>query len=209
MHQTPQVEADHLRTTFGSASARCGRPVAGSLILALSLLAGCHSSRGLDANVVEQKTGSDDRNFIAAEDRRENAPLVPNQGMSWRWDAGGTTASFGPSPTVTTFSIQCGSDHRQLTVRRYLGARGSRTGTMSFTGNGHVASLPATSTGDAGSQAGVWEAIASTPDQIANVSKVFTGTAPAQIAVSGSTELITTPSPIAQRPLAECSRYSP
>ena len=175
------------------------------LTLALLLLAGCHSSAPRGSNIVEMNAGSDDNNFIAAEDRRENAPLVPSEGMSWRWDAGRTTASFGPSPTVTTFSIECTPDRKQLIFHRFLGARGSSTGSMSFTGNGHVASLPAASTGDAGSQAGVWQATASTPDLIAPIAKVFTGTAPAQIAVSGSTELVTAPSLIAEKPFAACN----
>jgi hypothetical protein len=175
------------------------------IALTFLILTACHRSRPVDANIVETVAGNDDNNFIAAEFRRETALLVPSAGMSWRWDATHTTASYGPSPTVTTFSIACSADHQQVIFRRFLGARGSSTGTISFTGNGHVASLSAASAGDTGSQAGVWQAAASTPDQIANVAKVFTGTAPAQIAVSGSTEFVTAASPIAQQPFAACS----
>ena len=177
-----------------------------SVALAFLLLAGCHSSTPVDANIIETVARGDDKNFIAAEDRREKAPLVPSAGMGWRWDAVRTTASYGPSPTATTFSIECSADRKQIIFHRFLGARGSAIGTMSFTGNGHVASIPTASTGDAGSQAGVWQAAASTSDLMAAVAKVFTGTAPAQIAVSGSTELITAPSPITQLPFTSCNQ---
>jgi hypothetical protein len=73
---------------------------------------------------------------------------------------------------------------------------------MSFTGNGHVASLAAATTGDAGSRAGNWQAVASTSDLIADVAKVFAGKAPVEIA--GSTELVIAPSPITQLPFKNC-----
>lgn len=183
--------------------------------LAIGSFAGCHSSTQVAANAgtaagkVNGNLSSSGLvapdNFIALEDRRETAPLVPSAGMGWRWDAVRTTARFGPFPTATAFSIECSADRNQLIFHRFLGARGSSTGTMSFTGNGHVASLPAATTGDAGSQAGIWQAAASTSDLMAAVAKVFTGTAPAQIAVSGSTELITAPSPITQLPFTSCN----
>jgi hypothetical protein len=178
------------------------------------MLAGCHSSAPVAANAAAPAANVSGNlassglvahdNFVAIEDYRENAPLVPSQGMSWRWDAARTTASFGPSPTATVFAIECNADRSELTFRRFLGARGSSTGTMSFTGNGHVASLAAATTGDAGSRAGNWQAVASTSDLIADVAKVFAGKAPVEIAVSGSTELVIAPSPITQLPFKNC-----
>jgi hypothetical protein len=186
-------------------------PMSRSLALAYFLIAGCHSSTQVATNAGAVGTASGNLtsivapdNFVAIEDYRENATLVPSAGMIWRWDAVHTTARFGPSPTATVFSIECTADRNQLTFRRFLGARGSSTGTMSFTGNGHLASLPAATTGDSGSQPGNWRAAAPTSDLAAAVAKEFAGTAPVEIAVSGSTELVTAPSPIAQLPFAAC-----
>ena len=188
-------------------------PMSVLVLLAFGVLAGCHSatptanaaaaSANVDGNISSRILVVPD-NFVALEDSRETAPLVPSKGLSWRWDAIRTTANFGPSATATAFSIECNAARRQLIFLRFLGARGSSTGTMSFTGNGHVASLSAATTGDAGSQAGNWRAAASTSDLSAAVAKVFTGTAPVEIAVSGSTELVTASSPIAQQPFVAC-----
>ena len=185
-----------------------------SIVLAFGLLAGCHSAAPIASNsnaATENASGNLPSrtvlvpdNFVANEDAREAAPLVPSGGMSWRWDAARATASFGPSPTAPAFSIECSADRNQLIFHRYLPARGSSTGTMSFTGNGHVASLSAATTGGAGSHAGSWQAIAATADLSAAVAKVFVGTGPVAIAVAGSTEFVTSPSPTTQQPFAAC-----
>jgi len=182
--------------------------------LALGVLAGCHSAAPVAANAAAPTVNVNGNlssrglvapdNFVALEDSREAAPLVPSEGMGWRWDAVRTTASFGPSSTATVFSIECNAARNQLIFHRFLGARGSSSGTMSFTGNGHVASLSAATTGDAGSHAESWQAAAPTSDLSAAVAKVFAGTAPVEVAVSGSTELVTASSPITQQPFAIC-----
>lgn len=183
------------------------------LALACGVLSGCHhavsatNASAASGNVNENLTSRnfiDPDNFFALEDTREAAPLVPAEGMSWRWDPVRFTASFGHSPSSTAFSIECRVGRHQLIFHRFLGARGSSTGTMSFTGNGHVASLSAATTGDAGSQAGSWQAAAPTADLSMAVAKVFAGTAPVAIAVAGSTEFITSASPITQQPFSVC-----
>ena len=92
-------------------------PVPRSLALALLLLAGCHSSTQVAANAsaaagkVNGNLASSrflaPDNFVALEDAREGAALVPSEGMSWRWNAVSTTALFGPSATASAFSIEC------------------------------------------------------------------------------------------------------
>ena len=189
-------------------------PLSVLVSLAFGLLAGCHSDAPVAANStaamrnvsgsLSSRTVVVPDNFVANEDAREAEPLKPSEGMSWRWDAARATASFGPSTTATVFSIECSIARNQLIFHRYLPARGSSTGTMSFTGNGHVASLSAATTGGGGSQAGSWQAIAASSDLSATVAKVFVGTAPVAIAVAGSREFVTSPSPITQQPFAAC-----
>lgn len=183
-----------------------------SLALTLGLLAGCHSSSPVAANAAgppaEIIGNASSYGFGASvgsgERSRKVAQLVPSVGMSWRWDAARTTARFGPSPTATAFSIECDPDRDQLIFHRFLGAPAGSTGTMSFTGNGHVASLSAAMTGNDEIQTSSWQAAAPMSDLTAAVAKVFAGAAPVEIAVSGSTELVTAPSPITQQPFAAC-----
>lgn len=145
-------------------------------------------------------------NSAAAEGHRKVAQPVPTDGMSWLWDAAHTTARFGPSATTTAFSIACDPDHDQLIFHRFDAAPVGGMGTMSFTGNGRVASLPAATIGDQANQSSSWQAAAPPSDLTSAVARVFDGAGPVEIALSGTVRLVTAASPITQQPFAVCHR---
>jgi hypothetical protein len=189
-------------------------PLPLSVLLAFGVLAGCHSAAPVAANaaapaasIIGNASSNDFGADVGSGERsRHTAQLVPSLGMGWSWDAASSTASFGPSATATAFSIECDADRDQLIFHRFYAAPVGGRATMSFTGNGHVASLPAATIGDEEKQESSWQAAAPPSNLTVAVAKVFAGAAPVEIAVSGSTELVTAPSPITQLPFAACHR---
>ena len=187
-------------------------PMSRSLALASFLLAGCHSSEPVATNAAAPPAnlvGNASSTRIGAavgsgEQSRNDEQLVPSPGMEWSWDAAHTTALFGPSPTATAFSIECDADRDQLIFHRLSAAPAGGEGTLSFTGNDHVASLRAATSGDEAKLASSWQASTPPSDLTEAVAKVFAGPAPVEIALSGTTTLVAGPSPIAQRPFAAC-----
>jgi len=182
-----------------------------SLLLALALAA-CGSGSGvpnaaaaMPDNVVGDAPG---RNFdvptnIAAIERARKAAMpAPTDGMHWSWDAARRAASFGPSASAVAFLIEC--DRGKLMFRRLDAAPQGGKGTMSFTGNGRVASLPAATVGDSSTLSSVWQSIEPPSDSTAAVARVFAGPGPVEIQLAGTTALITQPSPIPVQAIAAC-----
>ena len=141
-------------------------------------------------------------NIAAIERARKAAMPAPTDGMNWSWDAARRAASFGPSASAVAFSIEC--DMGKLVFRRLDAAPQGGKGTMSFTGNGRVASLPAATVGDSSTMSSVWQSIEPPSDLTAAVSRVFDGPGPVEIQLAGTTPLITPPSPVPVRAIAAC-----
>jgi len=140
-------------------------------------------------------------NGAAAEVARKEPLPVPSDGMHWHWDAAHQAAVFGPSLAAPAFSIGC--EGGKIAVRRIDAAPQGGKGTISFTGNGHAASLPALAVGSG--FASSWLAEAPPSDTTRAVARVFAGPAPVEIALTGTTKLITGASPIPARAFAACS----
>ena len=90
----------------------------------------------------------------------------------------------------------------QIQVRRLDGAPQGAKGTISFTGNGHAASLPAHAVGDG--LASSWLAEAAPSDMSRAVATVFAGPAPVEIALAVTAKLVTAPSPIPGQAFTAC-----
>lgn len=138
----------------------------------------------------------------AAAERAQKEPLpVPSDGMQWHWDAAEKKASFGPSVSAPALSIACNAG--RIVVRRVDAAPFGAKGTISFTGNGHAASLPAVAAGSGlGSS---WMAEAAPSDMTRAVATVFDGPAPVEVALTGTAQLTTLPSDIPARAFSACA----
>ena len=139
-------------------------------------------------------------NAAAAEAARNGPQPVPSDGMHWHWDAARSTASFGPSPAAPAFSIAC--ETGRILVRRLDAAPQGGQGTISFTGNGHAASLPAIAAGSG--FAASWLAQEAPSDTTRAVATVFSGSAPVEIALTGTAKLITSASNLPARAFTAC-----
>ncbi|MCA1653235.1 MAG: hypothetical protein ABR588_06140 [Sphingomicrobium sp.] len=158
------------------------------------------------ANSVGRSGGADlepSSNAGGNERARKAALPAPTDGMTWRWDVASHAARFGVPPNGTSFAIAC--DRGRLVLRRFDAAPRGGQGTMSFTGNGRVASLPAASVGDTTSLSSLWQAVERPSDRTAAVARVFDGPAPVEIALAGTTKLVTRSSALPARAFAACA----
>lgn len=147
-------------------------------ILPLTVLvfaAACHPSP-VAKHDVDVPAGAVGDAVAADGDERERRAAVPApaDGMAWRWNATTHSADFGVPPTGVSLSIRCAAG--RLVLRRVDPAPSGARGTMSFTGNGRVASLPAAATArDAATQSSLWQAESAPSDATAAVARVFDG----------------------------------
>ncbi|WP_293941646.1 hypothetical protein [Sphingomonas sp.] len=132
---------------------------------------------------------------------RASLPL-PNDGMAWSWDGQEGAAEYGAGPQAPAFEIACKDG--KLLFHRIDAAPAGGKGTMSFTGNGHAASVPAVAIGDTATLSSSWLATQPPSDTTQAVARVFSGPGPVEIALSGTTTLVTVPSPLSLRPFALC-----
>jgi len=178
----------------------------------LLLLGGCGSQSSIASNaaappdnVVGDAGGkglSSPANAGARERTLKAAVPAATDGMGWHWDDTGHGARFGPSAANSAFAILC--EQRRIVVRRFDGAPQGARATMSFTGNGTAASLPAASVGDTSRMDSRWEASLPPSDTTQAVARVFDGPAPVEISLPGTTTLVTRPSPLPGRAIAAC-----
>ena len=98
----------------------------------------------------------------AAAEAVEQAALPPvTGGLGWTYRQRDRAALFGP-PGSPAFSIQCQKPRegeRQLTFIRHLPPTRAGNATLSFTGNGQVASLPVSAVINPGGVGGEWRAM--------------------------------------------------
>ncbi|MEO6248112.1 MAG: hypothetical protein ABIO85_05965 [Sphingomicrobium sp.] len=183
---------------------------AGPMLCLMLLLAGCGSSSPVAQNAVappDNVVGDLPANGLAAPanaaaaETAQRAPLpVPSDGMHWHWDAARHAAIFGPSVSAPAFSIACNVG--MIGVRRVDAAPEGGKGTISFTGNGRAASMPARAVGSG--FASSWLAEAAPSDMTHAVAQVFAGPGPVEIALTGTAKLVTAPSPIPAQAFAAC-----
>ena len=138
-------------------------------------------------------------NAAAAESAQQAAMPAATDGMLWTGDA--TAARFGPSATNTVFSIECAAG--MLVIRRVDAGPAGAKGTISFTGNGHAASLPAVVAGDG--LTALWQAAQKPSDSTNAVARVFDGPGPVDVALAGTTALVLPASPLPDRPFDACA----
>lgn len=181
---------------------------------ALLLLASCGRSSPVARNAVDPPPNSvgdapgarfnGQGDAARREEERSAARPAPTDGLAWRWDSASKAARFGVPPNGTSFSIAC--DQGRLVFRRFDGAPAGASATMSFTGSGRVASVPAKSIGDPAKLSSLWESVETPSDRTAGVARVFAGAAPVEIALAGTTALVAPASPIPARAFEACAR---
>jgi hypothetical protein len=77
-------------------------------------------------------------------------------------------------------------------------------GTLSFTGNGQVASLPVSAIGNPGGIGGQWRAAAAPGDHARDVAETFGGPGTVEVSISGTPPLVVTSGAEPRRVFAEC-----
>lgn len=188
-----------------------------SLLFGLSLaasLGGCNRSSPVAKNAVAPPDNvvgdvsasglAAPANAAAAEAAAKAALPPPTDGMAWRWDTDEAAAEYGAGPEAPAFSIACQGG--KLLFHRIDAAPLGGKGTISFTGNGRAASVPAVAIGDTSKMTSSWLGTQTPSDTTQAVARVFTGPGSVEIALSGTTKLVTAPSPLALRPFALCRK---
>lgn len=141
-------------------------------------------------------------NSAAAEAVRQAALPVADGGLSWVLSEADHVALFGPAQGEPALSIQCltAGNKKRLAFTRNLAAPVGATGTLSFTGNGVAASLPAMRDGTAG----FWRADAPSGDMGRGVAKTFQGRGAVNVTVGGTPPLVVPASAAARAIFAQC-----
>ncbi|MEO6113091.1 MAG: hypothetical protein ABIP07_01405 [Sphingomicrobium sp.] len=148
-------------------------------------------------------------NAAAAEAAQQAAVPVADDGMGWTVRPGDRAALYGPVGASAALAIQCREEPgagKRLAFLRYAHSAGGDDATMSFTGNGTAASLPAGGITDAVGPGGHWQAIAQTGDMGRAVARTFDGPAAVVVSVGGASKLVVPPSDEARRTMADCLR---
>ncbi len=143
-------------------------------------------------------------NAGAAEAARDAAVPSATDGMTWRSAAGGRRATFGPpdaSSGLASAQLQFDCTDRGLEVSRADSPSEGKS-TLSFTGNGHVASLPLTATPRT-TQGSVWRGLAS-GDTLRAIGRTFAGPGPVEASVGGGGDLRMTADPAPRAAIAAC-----
>jgi len=175
----------------------CGRPdpVADNVVAPPDNLAGDQAAAGLAAPA----------NAAAAEALQQAALPAATGGMSWSFRAQDRTALFGPAGSPA-FSIQCQKQRegpKQIILIRNIAAPAGAKATMSFTGNGQVASAPVTGIGDPAGPGGHWRAVVE-GDIARDIAEAFAGSGPVEVGISGMPPLVVPTAAIPRAALAGC-----
>ena len=196
--------------------ARCAHMRIVSLLSGLALaasLGGCDRSSpvtntavALPANAVGDAPAAGraaPTGFATAEAVARASMPLPTDGMAWRWDEQEGAAEYGAGPEAPAFEIVCRQG--KLLFHRIDAAPAGGKGTMSFTGNGRAASVPAIAIGDTSKMSSSWLGTQAPSDTTQAIARVFAGPGPVEIALTGTIRLVTAPSPISLRPFALCA----
>jgi hypothetical protein len=137
----------------------------------------------------------------------QRAALPPaTGGLTWSYRAADRLALFGP-PGTPAFSIQCRVQRegaKELLFVRSIPPVTGGQGTLSFTGNGEVASVPVAAVAIPTGLGGDWRAVVA-PDEIArDVAETFAGPGTVEVSISGYPPLVVPSTAEPRRALAEC-----
>jgi hypothetical protein len=145
-------------------------------------------------------------NAAAAEAMQQAALPSATGGLSWVYQPSDRAALFGP-PGTPAFSIQCNKSREgdnQLVFVRYLPPTGGGNATLSFTGNGHAASVPIAAVTNPDGKGGQWRASVSVGDSARDVAETFGGPGSVNISLTGLSPLVTPSTSEPRRVFAEC-----
>jgi hypothetical protein len=140
-------------------------------------------------------------NAAAAEaHKRASAPLA-GDGMAWIWRAETSSALFGPGASEPQLSIECRGG--VLHITRHAAIENA-AGTLSFTGNGHAASLPVNALRSQLGPGSLSTTALKVGDMTNAVARVFEGNGPVQVSLGGAPSLVTPPSDVPGRAFDAC-----
>lgn len=154
-------------------------------------LAGDASAEGLAAPA----------NAAAAEATQRAAVPLADDGLKWIWSADANSAIFGPNKAAPLFSIECRAG--VLHVTRHAPIENAK-GTLSFTGNGHAASLPVAALRSQLGPGSLSTTALKSGDMTNAVARVFDGNGPVQVSLGGAPSIVTPPSDVPGRAFAAC-----
>ena len=141
-------------------------------------------------------------NAAAAEAAQLAALPTATGGLKWAYRAADRAALFGP-PGTPAFSIQC-SGGNQLVFIRYLPPTGGGNATLSFTGNGQVASVPIAAITNPDGRGGQWRAAISAGDNARDVAETFSGPGTVNVSLTGLAPLVVPATAEPRRVMSEC-----
>lgn len=145
-------------------------------------------------------------NSAAAEALQQAALPAASSGLTWSYGQTDRTALFGP-PGSPAFAIQCQKQRdgeAQLIFVRYLPPATGGQATLSFTGNGQVASLPVSAISNPGGIGGQWRAAVPPDEHARDVAETFGGPGTVEVSVSGTPPLVVASATEPRRVLADC-----
>jgi hypothetical protein len=186
-------------------------------LLAALALAACAKNDPVDENAVAPADGlvgdasasglAAPANAAAAAVASQQAGLPPAMsGLTWRYRPADHMALFGP-PGTPAFSIQCQMQRegaKELLFVRSIPPVTGGQGTLSFTGNGQIASVPISAVSSPTGLGGDWRAVVA-PDEIARgVAETFAGPGTVEVSITGYPPLVVPSTAEPRRALAEC-----
>ena len=144
-------------------------------------------------------------NAATAEAVRQGALPSATGGLRWSYNER-DGALFGP-PGNPAFSIQCQKPREgetQLIFVRFLPPTTGSQATLSFTGNGQVASVPIAAVVNPNGVGGQWRAAVSLGDNVRDVAETFSGPGTVEVSLTGSPPLVVPAGAEPRRVLASC-----
>jgi hypothetical protein len=145
-------------------------------------------------------------NSSAAEAAVRAALPAATGGLGWTFSAPDRSALFGP-PGTPALAIQCQKPREgepQLIFIRYLPPVEGGQATLSFTGNGRVASLPVSAVSNPGGIGGHWRAAVPPADSARDVAETFSGPGTVEVSISGTPPLVVPSNAEPRRVFADC-----
>lgn len=130
-------------------------------------------------------------NAATAESVRQAALPAATGGLRWSYNER-DGALFGP-PGSPAFSIQCQKPREgeaQLIFIRHLPPTTGSQATLSFTGNGQVASVPIAAVVNPNGVGGQWRAAISPDEHARDVAETFSGPGTVEVSISGTPPLV-------------------
>ena len=164
--------------------AACGGsgPVADNAASPPDNLVGDESANGL----------AEPANAAAAEAAQRSALPAPTDGLAWFPSADGLSASYGAKPTEAQLTIACvrGAAAPEIVITRHDPAPDAGKATLSFTGAGHVASIPVASSATPGGPGHAeWQGRAAGDNAYA-MERPFHVEGPVEVTLGGAPDLV-------------------